>query len=1152
MKKQLCMIFGVCLTYTATAQTQLPVIDTGNAYTTQNPSYRSWERIGDNLAYQPYSHQFIGVHWWGDAFERSEGQENFTTGNGNGSIHLGTAEASPVHLTLKHNLRGRLYFMTNQLGFGNEITVDASLDPESTITGNTSDRENLSADDNAVTTFNWHPDSRNNNVVMTLIEGVYQGGSGYSGLVNTRNDGDLTIRGASFLAGAVEFGDENDVRNKIQEVAEIGLEPYPKYAAQSGAYIGIAGDLLIDNTNGDGFERYQGASLNSMSINAGGNQNVNFNASGGDGLYAEANNIEIIGGGEFIASKAATDRQVNYTGFDTVKANVNARGGRGLAGSGKMVIEDIEAYGGNAPRLTVGGINATANAMGGDGIAFISDDGTLSGVLAVAGKAGSASIVPEGYWKFSVGSNAVEQTASSENGTAYANGGSGMRLSGENFTISDSTAIGSAGGVANAHGANSKAFATGGHGILGQNATLNILSGSYTGSKGGSVNVNGAGEANGGAGVYANGGTINIIGGTFEGGEAGYVNGVLQTGNMAIWSEGAHVNLNPENSPIINGGIYFANEGKALKALGGTINGDILFVGSGNSSLEISSASTNNGAVILKGGTLNVSIKDSGAPAFLNEVDITGTLSFQNDFTTANGSRFVLNGTNSTIEAKRLIVSPGSTIEAGWSDVTTASHLVMGPSSSMSFYRDFQGGSSGYLDVTGDLVLTNESAKLSFSGIAANPEGITQVAEANNVVTNGADINKIVDADFGWLTKVKGIDTAGGLTIEHEYRSLSESSLSDLDTDLLAAYDSALTNNSAAFFETNGAGEERGTRGIRYSASQLPDVADAAFQASQAVADQLASRSTNFRAMNGFASTKPGLGNTATPMGVAGPDADTEKTMQGWIRGYGIRGDRGRDGNFSSYEADSYGTIVGIDKSFGNLLIGLAGGYGNTEVEGEDTYKTDTDTYHGSIYSTIGGETVYLDLAFSYAQMETDEESLSTDGSFDSEAISVYIGGGKVFKCSDRYTITPVASLLLSFYDQDAYIRNEKILNDQQAVHDYDEGSYLGTLGANLSSIHTIDLFNQGVALSPELRLHWLHEFNDELDNGSYTLVNNPGIGDQTLFARAREEDLFRIGVGFDIWHWRYENAKFEVDYDGLFSSDYDQHTVSGKIAVQF
>ncbi len=296
--------------------------------------------------------------------------------------------------------------------------------------------------------------------------------------------------------------------------------------------------------------------------------------------------------------------------------------------------------------------------------------------------------------------------------------------------------------------------------------------------------------------------------------------------------------------------------------------------------------------------------------------------------------------------------------------------------------------------------------------------------------------------------------------------------------------------------------------------------------------------------MNGFASTQPRFDK---PAGAAGPNATEENTLQGWVRAYGSVGNRDSDNNFAAYDSDTWGSVIGIDKSFGNLLIGIAGGYAQSEIDAGSAYFADIKTYHGSIYSTIGGESLYIDLAATYGHSDTKEKSdLSPSSQFDSDIYSAYIGIGKGFDIKEKISLTPEVTFLASFYEQQAYDRTG--LLGTSNIDSYDTQSYMGTVGINLATIHQLDWLSQDFACIPEIRAHWLHDFNADPDEYTYSLSGTP----YTFGVRPREENLFRLGCGFDMWSWKHQNAKFEVDYDGLFSAGYTEHVISGKMTYLF
>ena len=115
-------------------------------------------------------------------------------------------------------------------------------------------------------------------------------------------------------------------------------------------------------------------------------------------------------------------------------------------------------------------------------------------------------------------------------------------------------------------------------------------------------------------------------------------------------------------------------------------------------------------------------------------------------------------------------------------------------------------------------------------------------------------------------------------------------------------------------------------------------------------------------------------------------------------------------------------------------------------------------------------------------------------------------------------------------------------------VNAYDAWSYLSSLGLSVASSTQINWMNQNISITPELRAHWLHEFNPDLDNFSYIVGGNS----YTFGVRSRDEDLLKLGFGLDFLSWKSNSAKFELDYDGLFSSSYSEHIFSGKFSIHF
>ncbi len=889
-------------------------------------------------------------------------------------------------------------------------------------------------------------------------------------------------------------------------------------------------------------------------------QSGSMTTTGGDGIViTSANDLEIsdlLAGGGFAGTATTTEADMtsltatagHAMRVTTISTNANVTGSF-YGGYGNEVTVD-----GNIGNITVtpgagilsqgSGINLDAELFGGyAGDIVIA---TNAKAIVASGGNGGSGIFRIAGGEFEGGDGATIYVGGSAT-SATANGGNALRTTGTS-SISDGIFYGGDGGRIDIGSVNGTINALGGSGVYVASGTTTISGGTFNGGFGGSCALSNV-TVNGGSGAYAAGGTLNITGGTFNGGYAGGAhsdNSTMEDGR-GVSAVNASVTLDGETA-VINDGLYFETTAgtKTLSLLSGTINGDIEITGTGTASLIVSNQ-VSAGAVNVTDGTGEVQLGSWQDAAFFDEVNIDkGSLSFVNDFALLSpDARFTINGTNSSLNFADGALLYGAKINANEATLSAGDDVVLtdGAYIGIDYGNPVYASSNRFVITGGDLVVSNST--FAARGTSSRTSGSLQLAQADNVDLEDG----VLDVDFGWLTKISNISTNSGITADWEYDSLesrSSTSLAGITAELLAMADGVITNFSEADFAAlNGDGETKGTRGIRYSLSQSSDIAATAFQVNRGIAGQLATRTSTFRAQNGFASTK------AAPAGVAGPTE--EKGLQGWIRAYTIQGDRAQDGTFAGYDSTVLGTVGGIDKSFGNLLVGLSGGFGRSEINASSTYKTESDNYHGSIYSTIAGNSVFVDLAVNYTEMKVDEESSTTfgsTGSFDATALSGYIGAGKIFKSANGITFTPEASMLASLYEQEAYIRDDNLIGEM-AVDAYDEMSYLGSIGASISSIHTIEVLSQGIAVSPELRLHWQHEFNPDLDDGSYTLVSNPTIS-QALDMRAREEDFVRVGLGLDLWHWRYEDTKFEIDYDGLFSGDSDQHTISGKIAVQF
>lgn len=288
------------------------------------------------------------------------------------------------------------------------------------------------------------------------------------------------------------------------------------------------------------------------------------------------------------------------------------------------------------------------------------------------------------------------------------------------------------------------------------------------------------------------------------------------------------------------------------------------------------------------------------------------------------------------------------------------------------------------------------------------------------------------------------------------------------------------------------------------------------------------------------------LAGRGGPVGAAGPD-NADQPIQGWIKVYGGRGVHDGSAGLSGYDLDMFGTVIGFDKLFGNLLIGIAGGYAKSDLSQVDGDCSKGETGYGIIYVSRGSEAWFGDLSISHGitQIETSSGTGSgAKGRVNADSFAFYAGGGKEIGLSEgRYIITPEASLQIAYYGQGGYTETSPA-SVPRTIEAYERWSYLSALGAAFAYQKEFSK----VVLRPELRAFWLHEFNAESDDVGYSLVG--GTGKYSFKMLPPEEDTLEFGIGIAA---RFnDRLDLAFDIDGRFSRNYQDLLLSGRLVYEF
>ena len=361
---------------------------------------------------------------------------------------------------------------------------------------------------------------------------------------------------------------------------------------------------------------------------------------------------------------------------------------------------------------------------------------------------------------------------------------------------------------------------------------------------------------------------------------------------------------------------------------------------------------------------------------------ISATNIFSNGaFISGDNSKINLSGTESFLDFQQGgILSTGTKLDVGYGTFDSGTNLTLNENATLSIAYD--GTANGDITVNGHLSLSATGAKILVQGKAITSSGTMDFLTANSI-----DGVEKISADLGWLTFAE-VNT-NTYQVSYQYKPLN-GYVSDISSNL----NEEVRTNSTIFSQLNSLSAINGSQLIRFTETQTSDNADISIQNQQQVANVIAQRSNEVRAKNGSASSKKQF---RLPDGVAGPSQPNIQ-MQGWIRGYKSSTSRDKTSLFTGYDADTSGTIIGIDKRYGRLLIGLSAGIASSQIDGGTTYGSSIDSTQMGIYASIGNEKSYFDFAFTQSDMDHDVNNrvlLNVNESYSATLNSFYVGVGQ-------------------------------------------------------------------------------------------------------------------------------------------------------------
>ena len=282
----------------------------------------------------------------------------------------------------------------------------------------------------------------------------------------------------------------------------------------------------------------------------------------------------------------------------------------------------------------------------------------------------------------------------------------------------------------------------------------------------------------------------------------------------------------------------------------------------------------------------------------------------------------------------------------------------------------------------------------------------------------------------------------------------------------------------------------------------------------------------------------------AEPQGAQGPRQD-ESRLAAWMKGYSSLGSGNRDSVYNAYDVSLMGSILGVDASFGEWLLGCAGGVFSSGMAFENNDDLSAIGFHGSLYASHGMDGFFVEssLSASMASMESTLGSrFDVSSTYGSSDFIGYVGSGLVLK-DGPFRLVPSLGMAVNQYSQDGFTDSSDNIVPTE-VEAYSK------LGAQVQAGLAGSLYRKwaGKAIRASLKARWLHELMEVDEQLEYRLVGGTEPHEYAVVSPAI--NMVDVGFGLSAQINRTLSLGLEVDY--LLSSEFKAYHVDAGFVFGF